>query len=95
MLSNLINVFKKVSMQTKPENFKYVCSKIIIYGLEKVYKVYIFSTMYKKCNTIFIPPFILFIYFTCCSSTTHKIYLSIMKNHKLFRRQKSENKTLL
>ena len=70
-LSILINVFKKASTQTKPENFKSVCSEIIIYDSEKAYKDYnIFSTIYKKCKKIFIPPFIfLFFYFTCCVST--------------------------
>ena len=63
-LSILINIFKKASTQTKPENSKSECSEIIIYDLEKTYKDYdIFSTMYKR-KKIFIPPSIfLFFYF--------------------------------
>ena len=96
-LSILINVFKKASTQTKPENFKSVCSEIIIYDLEKAYKDYnIFSTMYKKRKKIFIPLaiflFFLFhmLYFN--SSTIYRIYLLTMKYHKSFRRWKSERK---
>ena len=98
-LSIQINVFKKASTQTKPENFKSVCSEIIIYDSEKAYKDYnIFSTMKKKCKKSFIPPFIIliFLFHMLCfnTSTTHKIYLSVMKNHKRFGRWKSEEKKL-
>ena len=43
---------------------------------------------------MFIPPLIIFLFHMLCfnTSTTHKIYLSIMKNHNSFRRQKSEKK---
>ena len=96
--SILINVFKKASMQIKPENFKSVCNKIYIYDSEKAYKDYnIFSTMYKKCKKMFKNIFntihlLIFLFYMLCFnvSTTHKIYLSIMKNHKSFRRWKSE-----
>ena len=82
-LSILINIFKKASTQTKPENSKSECSEIIIYDLEKTYKDYdIFSTMYKR-KKIFIPPSIfLFFYFIAVFQRVNHTQNLLINNEK-------------